>query len=224
MPAAPPPDGDFHVVTVFYGTDRKALATAGDYGSDRSRALAWGEAKVTVRARTWAPRSNGPGPSRYRTTNVKLSQQEEDPKQHFTLQSIKPDDAQLTKIKTSLPGTGPKKDALVFVHGYNTTFKDALFRAAQLAYDLKFDGPVFVYSWPSGGAVTSYVYDLEFSAAGAALLPQVSRDDCAADGRWQDSPRCAQHGKSAGDGRPRGHQPVSRSEILSHRPSRLRSA
>jgi esterase/lipase superfamily enzyme len=36
-----------------------------------------------------------------------------------------------------------------------------LFRAAQIAYDLKFDGPVFVYSWPSAGSVSSYTYDRE---------------------------------------------------------------
>ena len=55
---------------------------------------------------------------------------------------------------------------MIFVHGYNTSFDNALYRTAQIAYDMQFDGAPFVYSWPSGGAVTSYTYDRE-SAEGA---------------------------------------------------------
>ena len=47
--------------------------------------------------------------------------------------------------------------ALVFVHGYNVSFDNAIRRAGQLAYDLKFDGPVFVFSWPTRESVLSYV-------------------------------------------------------------------
>src|SRR5262245_12280183 len=39
--------------------------------------------------------------------------------------------------------------ALVLVHGYNVSFDNAIRRAGQLAYDLEFDGPVFVFSWPA---------------------------------------------------------------------------
>ncbi len=38
------------------------------------------------------------------------------------------------------------------MHGYNTSFDNALYRTAQIAYDLDFDGATFLYSWPSGGA------------------------------------------------------------------------
>ena len=38
---------------------------------------------------------------------------------------------------------------LVFVHGYNVDFDNAVRRAGQLAYDLNFDGPTFLFSWPS---------------------------------------------------------------------------
>ena len=39
---------------------------------------------------------------------------------------------------------------LVFVHGFNVKFQEAVLRAAQLAYDLKFQGPVVLFSWPAG--------------------------------------------------------------------------
>jgi esterase/lipase superfamily enzyme len=36
-------------------------------------------------------------------------------------------------------------EALVFVHGYNVNFNDAVRRAAQIAYDLEFAGIPMVY-------------------------------------------------------------------------------
>ena len=56
--------------------------------------------------------------------------------------------------------------ALVFIHGFNMSFDAAAQRAAKIAQALKYDGLVFVYSWPSGGRVASYTYDRE-SAEGA---------------------------------------------------------
>lgn len=61
-------------------------------------------------------------------------------------------------------------EALVFVHGFNVSFTNAVRRTAQLAYDLNFDGPVFLFSWPSRGGtgtlsglltVRHYPYDRE---------------------------------------------------------------
>ncbi len=43
-----------------------------------------------------------------------------------------------------------RPDVLVFVHGFNVRFEDAVLRAAQLAYDLKFQGRVVLFSWPAG--------------------------------------------------------------------------
>lgn len=61
-------------------------------------------------------------------------------------------------------------EALVFVHGFNVSFSNAIRRTAQLAYDLNFDGPVFLFTWPSRGGtgvlsglltVRHYPYDRE---------------------------------------------------------------
>jgi esterase/lipase superfamily enzyme len=65
-----------------------------------------------------------------------------------------------------------KDHAIVFVHGYNTSFDHAIYRTAQIAYDLKFDGAAFLYSWPSGGAVASYTYDRESAQASEPYLRQ----------------------------------------------------
>jgi esterase/lipase superfamily enzyme len=52
-----------------------------------------------------------------------------------------------------------QKEALVFVHGFNTTFQDAVRRTAQIAYDLGFDGPAITYSWPSQGSIGVVSYN-----------------------------------------------------------------
>ncbi len=65
-----------------------------------------------------------------------------------------------------------KDHAFIFVHGYNTSFDYALYRTAQIAYDLKFDGAPFAYSWPSGGGLASYTYDRESSGQAEPYLKQ----------------------------------------------------
>ncbi|MGD2111854.1 MAG: alpha/beta fold hydrolase [Gammaproteobacteria bacterium] len=48
---------------------------------------------------------------------------------------------------------------MIFVHGYNEEFPAVSKRVAQFASDLKFSGPVVLYSWPSQGSLTAYTVD-----------------------------------------------------------------
>ena len=52
-----------------------------------------------------------------------------------------------------------EKQALVFIHGYNTSFKEASIRAAQLAVDLANPGITAFFSWPSKGEILGYLSD-----------------------------------------------------------------
>ncbi|MDX2204943.1 MAG: alpha/beta hydrolase [Hyphomicrobiaceae bacterium] len=58
-------------------------------------------------------------------------------------------------------GASSGNSALVFIHGYNYAFKDALFGAAQIASDIDYDGRVYVYSWPSAASTVRYIPDLD---------------------------------------------------------------
>jgi hypothetical protein len=58
-----------------------------------------------------------------------------------------------------LASTKEEPNHLVYVHGFNTTFEFAMKQAARLKADLKLNGNVFLYSWPSAGKVASYSYD-----------------------------------------------------------------
>ena len=49
--------------------------------------------------------------------------------------------------------------AMVFIHGYNVTFDDAMRRTAQISADVQFEGASILYSWPSRGQTLSYSSD-----------------------------------------------------------------
>ena len=59
----------------------------------------------------------------------------------------------------------PRKEAFVFVHGYNNTLEVAAFRMADLWHFLGREGVPIIYSWPAGspGLIRSYTYDRESS-------------------------------------------------------------
>ena len=56
-----------------------------------------------------------------------------------------------------------ESDILVFIHGFNVTFAEAIRQTAQISYDLEFLGTPLTYSWPSEGSMslTSYARDGE---------------------------------------------------------------
>ncbi|AOP35104.1 alpha/beta hydrolase [Leptospira tipperaryensis] len=44
----------------------------------------------------------------------------------------------------------PFDEVLVFVHGFNVRFEEAILRGGQIRYDLKFPGKVVIFTWPAG--------------------------------------------------------------------------
>lgn len=56
------------------------------------------------------------------------------------------------------------KDVFIFVHGFNNTFADAVFRAAEVWHFMGRVGVPVAYSWPAGlGGIRGYAYDHESS-------------------------------------------------------------
>jgi len=74
----------------------------------------------------------------------------------------------------------PGRRVLVFVHGFNTRFEEAVYRFAQIVYDSNVKVAPVLFTWPSGGNVTDYVYDRDsalFSRDGLEKLLQFLADD-----------------------------------------------
>ncbi|MGH6846539.1 MAG: alpha/beta hydrolase [Methylocella sp.] len=55
----------------------------------------------------------------------------------------------------------PKKQVLVFVHGFNNHFEDAVFRFAQIVHDSGAEFVPVLFTWPSKGKLSAYGYDHE---------------------------------------------------------------
>lgn len=166
---------DWDIVPVFYGTDRDRADQAGriGYGSARAQRLELGRALVTVPKLHQVPTIERPFAIRVPFFQITIFERAEDPKQHFTIQQI----SALTReefialTRERVGGSSAFKDqALIFVHGYNTDFDSALYRTAQMAYDLQFDGASFLYSWPSASGLTGYAYDRESATQAERFL------------------------------------------------------
>ena len=84
----------------------------------------------------------------------------EDPDKHVMLRAITPGDKATTfaAMRAHL-AEKQTNEAFVFVHGFNTSFVDAVRRTAQIAYDMDFDGLPILYSWPSQGSILGYLAD-----------------------------------------------------------------
>lgn len=83
----------------------------------------------------------------------------EDPDKHIVITSLSVLERAeyIHSIKKSVNTRGP--EALLFIHGYNVRFDDALKRTAQVSHDLRFPGTTLLYSWPSVGDTEEYFVD-----------------------------------------------------------------
>lgn len=68
-----------------------------------------------------------------------------------------------------------QRKILLWVHGYNTTLSDAVLRLAQFVEDTGYDGVPVLFSWASGGRVTSYVYDINSALIARDSILEVAK-------------------------------------------------
>jgi esterase/lipase superfamily enzyme len=100
-----------------------------------------------------------------------------DPTRHFILKDAVALDADEARVEmTKRLREAKSKSLLVFVHGYNMSFAETAMRTAQLAYDLKFPGIPFFFSWPSAGQYTGYLRDAETAQLSEDAFDQVLDD------------------------------------------------
>ncbi len=82
------------------------------------------------------------------------------PAKHFaaTNAAIFPGDAAFREaLEADIARNGGR--ALVFIHGYNTSFDKAVYRATQIAHDSRYPGTPVLFTWASAGSAIDYVYD-----------------------------------------------------------------
>jgi esterase/lipase superfamily enzyme len=65
---------------------------------------------------------------------------------------------------------------LVFVHGFNNTYGDAVFRYAQIVHDSGAEVTPIMFTWPSRARLFDYVYDKESANYSRAALEDTLRN------------------------------------------------
>ena len=70
----------------------------------------------------------------------------------------------------------PSDDVTVFVHGYNNTPSEALYRFAQVSHDFEMPAPRVLFAWPSAGRPAGYVYDRDSILFSRDPLARLLRD------------------------------------------------
>jgi len=156
------------VVPVYIATSRALQNNpAQPFGSRRSLQLHFAHADIGI-------------PPTHRKGMVEKNGEKPNPEKQFTAVSFSLyNSRQIFKnaLNTALAHhPGKKKEILLFIHGYNNNFAESTFRAAQIVYDYQIDAVTVHYAWPSGGALSLYVYDrdsADFARDGLAELLQL---------------------------------------------------
>lgn len=149
----PSAKGVGHLQTVYIGTTRSPdRATGQPFGPERLGKTRYARLDVSV------PPDRAPG-----TITWPRPGRTPDPRSDFVaLRDIRYPDggafrADLARDIRSRPSA--ERRAAVFIHGFNNTFAEGAYRAAQIAEDLGARGVVVHYSWPSKGSPLGYAYD-----------------------------------------------------------------
>ncbi len=65
---------------------------------------------------------------------------------------------------------------LVFIHGYNTLYEEAVYRFAQIVHDSGYQGTAILFAWPSRGSAPLYLADREASTYSRDFLERALLD------------------------------------------------
>jgi esterase/lipase superfamily enzyme len=83
----------------------------------------------------------------------------------------------LREIQQRAAAGGPESDqVLVFVHGYNTKYEEAVYRFTQIVHDSGFTGTAILFAWPSRGSTALYLADRDASTYSRDYLETTLRD------------------------------------------------
>jgi esterase/lipase superfamily enzyme len=157
-PTQAPPGAE--IVNVLYGTNRKAdpSINTSSRTDEAKRKLPYLYTVVPDRLQIGVVEISVPKNRRVGDAPKGGEVGRSDPGLFFLLMTITPDSAHFERVLEK-EVSGPSDEAIVFIHGYNVPFADAVFRAAQIKVDLQFKGAMLAFSWPSQGMAIFYPDD-----------------------------------------------------------------
>jgi esterase/lipase superfamily enzyme len=139
-------------VELFYATDRAADAGSGGYFGAERDDMKFGLARVGIPPGHLMGRKEAPSLLKFEWSP--------DEHKHIKLRDVLrlSQNEFIRRLGHAVAASDGGK-LMIFVHGYNVEFAQASRDVAQFAHDLKFGGPVLLFSWPSQGSLTGYTVD-----------------------------------------------------------------
>lgn len=160
-------------IQIYFATNRNKTGKKdiNSYFGDKLDKLTYGFCKINI------PKNHIQGNIERPSKILWLFSLWENDEKHISLKKIeeKSEDDFYEWLKKDLPNT-ENKSALLFVHGYNTSFAEAARRTGQIAYDTPFNGLTGFFSWPSSGATLNYFSDIENADASIPKLEKFIED------------------------------------------------
>ncbi|OIS93354.1 alpha/beta hydrolase [Brucella cytisi] len=98
-----------------------------------------------------------------------------DPQKDFTTVSVTPLKTDVEMAGWVRPHLTKSRRVMVFVHGFNNTFEDSVYRFAQIVHDSGADVAPVIFTWPSRASVFDYNYDKESTNYSRDALEQILR-------------------------------------------------
>ncbi|WP_375174044.1 alpha/beta hydrolase [Pseudooceanicola sp.] len=128
----------------------RAREPSGYFGGQRSYSNSYLDVGVSI-------------PAERQMGSIPVSARNPVPGKHFVLTDNRPLEGRrgfrkdLSKKLAQLPPAD--RDITIFVHGYNNSYSDGIFRAAQLFHDFELKGLSLHFSWPSIAHPLGYSHD-----------------------------------------------------------------
>ncbi len=143
MRAEPHPQG--HIQPVYIATTRPLDNTGPAFGVERAKTLNYFRVDVSV-------------PPTHEVGKIEWARGTPDASTDFVVTDthVFPDGPSMVR---SLRRATPQRETLVFIHGYNNTLSEAMYRLAQIRADFNDRNPALLFSWPSAGDPRGYIYD-----------------------------------------------------------------
>ena len=155
VPVAQSPEGTSRVQVLAATTRERSITDAGEmFNSERAEDVSY--AAITV--------SIPPDNSRKIGEIQWPASLPGDPNRDFvTVSANYLDKQELSAAVSAAAKPTGRRNVLVFVHGFNNRFDDAVYRLAQIVHDAKAPGIPILFTWPSRGEMKlrAYTYDRE---------------------------------------------------------------
>jgi len=131
-------------IVMLTATNRDSLGPSRGFGVNWAQSVAYQSYEMSV-------------PPTHKPAAIEYPKDRPDPQQQFVV-TRRQDLSEAGFVAAAANSVGPDGSVQIYVHGYNNSFQEALYREAQVTADSSLQDPI-MFSWPSQASIVGYVAD-----------------------------------------------------------------